>query len=127
LLSAFFCFVCCKKWLDPNKFLLEETLRFSFAKNTLFFTLIVQRVFSFSRTAFSFHFLPWFLFRSCFIFASRCIWTSCLCWYSSTELFQKDLNGVGKEKKFHAKKVVQKGAWLDCGLDFCMPCLMYFW
>jgi hypothetical protein len=44
------------KWLDPNKFLLEETLRFSFAKNTLFFTLIVQRVFSFSRTAFSFLF-----------------------------------------------------------------------
>jgi hypothetical protein len=28
------------------------------------------------------------------------------------------LNGVGKEKKFHAKKVVQKGACLDCGLDF---------
>jgi hypothetical protein len=30
-------------------------------------------VFSFSRTAFNFHFLPWFLFRSCFIFASKCI------------------------------------------------------
>jgi hypothetical protein len=25
------------------------------------------------------------------------------------------------------KKVVQKGACLDCGLDFCMPCLMSFW
>jgi hypothetical protein len=24
LLSVFFCFVCCNKWLDPNKFLLEE-------------------------------------------------------------------------------------------------------
>jgi hypothetical protein len=60
-------------------------------------------VFSFSRTAFSFSFLPWFLFRSCYIFASRCIWTSGLCWYSSKELFQKGLNGVGKEKKFHAK------------------------
>jgi hypothetical protein len=34
---------------------------------------------------------------------------------------------VLKEKKFHAKKVVQKGACLDCGLDFCMPCLMSFW
>jgi hypothetical protein len=42
------------------------------------------------------------------------------------EWFRKDLNGVGKEKKFHAKKVVQKGAYLDCGLDFCMPCLMSF-
>jgi hypothetical protein len=24
-LSAFFYFVCCNKWLDPNKFLLEKT------------------------------------------------------------------------------------------------------
>jgi hypothetical protein len=30
-------------------------------------------VFSFSATAFSFYFSPWFLFRSCYIFASRCI------------------------------------------------------
>jgi hypothetical protein len=59
LLSYFFCFVCCNKWLDPNKFLLEEMYLFFFiAKNTLFFTLIVQRVFSFSRTAFSFCFSP---------------------------------------------------------------------
>jgi hypothetical protein len=43
-----------------------------------------------------------------FIFASRCIWTSGLCWYSSKELFQKGLNGVGEEKKFHAKKWYKK-------------------
>jgi hypothetical protein len=30
-------------------------------------------VFSFSSTAFSFHFSSWFLFRSCYIFISRCI------------------------------------------------------
>jgi hypothetical protein len=30
-------------------------------------------VFSFSRTTFRFHFSPWFLFKSYFIFASRCI------------------------------------------------------
>jgi hypothetical protein len=108
LFSVLFCFVCCNKWVDPNKFLLEETLRFSFAKNTLFFTLIVQRVFSFSRTTFSFHFSPWFMFRSCYIFASRCICTSGPCWYSSKELFQKGSNGVGKEKKFHAKKWYKK-------------------
>jgi hypothetical protein len=106
---------------------LEKLYCFSFAKNTPFFTLIVQRVFSFSRTAFSFHFLPWFLFRSCYIFISRCILTSGPCWFSSKELFQKGSNGVGKEKKFHAKKVVQKGACLDHGLDFCMSCLMLFW
>jgi hypothetical protein len=46
---------------------------FFITKNTLVFTLIVQRVFSFSRTTFSFRFSPWFLSRSCFIFASRCI------------------------------------------------------
>jgi hypothetical protein len=61
-------------------------------------------VFSFSRTAFSFYFLPWFLFRSCFIFSSRCIWSSGLFWYSAKKLFKKGSNGVGKEKKFHAKK-----------------------
>jgi hypothetical protein len=42
-------------------------------------------------------------------------------------LFQKSLNGVGKEKKLYAKKkVVQKGACGDCGLGFCMPCLIEF-
>jgi hypothetical protein len=69
--------------LDPNKFLLDKFLCFSFAKNTPLFTLIVQWVFSFFATAFSFHFLPQFLFRSSYIFASRCILTSGLCWYSS--------------------------------------------
>jgi hypothetical protein len=28
LLSVFFCFVGCNKWLDPNKFLLEKTHSF---------------------------------------------------------------------------------------------------
>jgi hypothetical protein len=73
--------------LEPTKFLLEKLPCFSFAKNTPFFTLIVQRVFSFSRTTFSFHFLPWFLFRSCYIFISRCTLTSGPCWFSSKELF----------------------------------------
>jgi hypothetical protein len=31
-----------------------------------------------------------------------------------------------KRKNFMQKKVVQKGACLDCGLDFFMPCLMLF-
>jgi hypothetical protein len=86
----------------------ERLTPFFIARNTLVFTLIVQRVFSFSATAFSSCFLPWFLFRSYFIFASRCIWTSGLCWFSLKELFQKGLNGVGKEKKFYAKKKCYK-------------------
>jgi hypothetical protein len=56
--QVLFSFVCCNKWLDPKKILLEKLPCFSFAKNTPFFTLIVQRVFSFSATAFSFCFLP---------------------------------------------------------------------
>jgi hypothetical protein len=92
----------------PTNFFWRRFTRFSFAKNTPFFTLIVQRVFSFSATTFSFHFLPQFLFKSCFIFASRCIYTTDLCWFSSKELSQKGLNGVGKEKKFHAKKWYKK-------------------
>jgi hypothetical protein len=28
LLSVFFCFVCCNKWLEPNKFLLEDIYLF---------------------------------------------------------------------------------------------------
>jgi hypothetical protein len=67
------------------------------------------------------------LFRSCYIFLSRCILTSGPCWFSSKELFQKSLNGVEKEKKALCKKVVQKGACVDCGLGFCMSCLMSFW
>jgi hypothetical protein len=52
--------------------------------------------------------------------------TSGPCWFLSKELIQKGSNGVGKEKKNYAKKVVQKGACLVCGLDFCMSCLMSF-
>jgi hypothetical protein len=42
----------------PTNLFWRRCIRFSFAKNTLVFTLIVQRVFSFSRTVFSFYFSP---------------------------------------------------------------------
>jgi hypothetical protein len=108
LFSVFFGFVCCNKCLDHIMCFGGRWTPFFIAKNTLVFTLIVQRVFSFSATAFSLCFSPWFLFRSCFIFASRCIWTSGLCWFSSKEVFIKSLNGVGKEKKLYAKKWYKK-------------------
>jgi hypothetical protein len=57
----------------PTNFFWRRYTSFFIAKNTLVFTLIVQRVFSFARTAFGFYFSPWFLFRSCFIFELRCI------------------------------------------------------
>jgi hypothetical protein len=34
---------------------------------------------------------------------------------------------VLEKRKSFMKKVVQKGACLDYGLDFCMSCLMLFW
>jgi hypothetical protein len=48
------------------------------------------------------------VFRYYYIFASRCILTSGPYWYSSKELFKKGSNGVGKEKKFNAKKWYKK-------------------
>jgi hypothetical protein len=81
-------------------FHLPRTLRFSL--------LSFQRVFSFFATAFSFWFLPWFVFRSCYIFLSRCIFASDLYWFSSKEVFIKSLNGVGKEKKALCKKWYKK-------------------
>jgi hypothetical protein len=123
---CFLLFAAINGW-TPTNFFWRRFTSFFIAKNTLVFNLIVQRVFSFSTTAFRFHFLPWFLFRSCYIFASRCILTSDPCWFSSKKLFQKGLNGVGKEKKIYAKSGTKKGACLDCGLDFCMSCLMSFW
>jgi hypothetical protein len=40
LLSFFFCFVCCNKWLDPNKFLLEKTHTVFHLPRTLYFSLL---------------------------------------------------------------------------------------
>jgi hypothetical protein len=43
-------------------------------------------------------------------------------------LFWKGFEWCWKREKVSCKKkVVQKGACLDCGLDFCMPCLIAFW
>jgi hypothetical protein len=52
---SFLLFAAINGWTLTN-FFWRRCTRFSFAKNTLFFSLIVPRVFSFSRTAFSFFF-----------------------------------------------------------------------
>jgi hypothetical protein len=41
--------------------------------------------------------------------------------------FKKVWMVLEKRKSVMQKKVVQKGACLDCGLDFFMSCLMSFW
>jgi hypothetical protein len=54
---SFVLFAAINGWTPTNFFWRRHT-SFFIAKNTLFFTLIVQRVFSFSRTTFRFHFSP---------------------------------------------------------------------
>jgi hypothetical protein len=54
---SFVLFAAINGWTPTYFFWRRHTL-FFIAKNTLVFTLIVQRVFSFSSTAFSFHFSP---------------------------------------------------------------------
>jgi hypothetical protein len=93
--SFFVLFAAINGWTPTNYFWRRFTC-FSFAKNTLFFTL--------TRFAFSFHFFALIFVQILFYL---CI-TSGLWWYSSKELFQKGLNGVGKEKKFHVKKWYKK-------------------
>jgi hypothetical protein len=86
---SFVLFAAINGWTPTNFFWRRHTL-FFIAKNTLVFTLIVQRVFSFSSTAFSFRFLPWFC-SDLFI----CLYQGAL----------RPLVYVG----FHLKELFQKG------------------
>jgi hypothetical protein len=120
LLSVFFCFVCWNKWLDSNKFLLEEIYfvfhceehsSFHSYRSTSvlsFFALIfVQILFYLCIKVYLYHWSMLVLIKR--VISKRFEW----CWK--------------REKVSCKKKVVQKGACLDCGLDFYMPCLMSFW
>jgi hypothetical protein len=49
----------------PTCFFWRRHTPFFITKNTLVFTLIVQQVFYVASIAFSFHFSPYFLFRTC--------------------------------------------------------------
>jgi hypothetical protein len=112
--------------LDPNKFLLEETHSIfhcqehyfsllSFNECSLFLELRLAFIFRFdfcSDLVISLHqgvFRPLvyvgFHRKSCL----KNIWTV-----------------LEKRKSFHAKSGT-KGACLDCGLEYYMPCLMSFW
>jgi hypothetical protein len=127
LLSVFFYFVCCNKWLDPNKFLLEE----------------MNSVFHCQEHS-SFHFLS---FNECSLFLElRLAFVFCL--YFCLDLIISLHQGVfwplfhvGFHQKIWIKKVwmvlekrknlcqkwYKKGACLDHGLDFYLLCLMSFW
>jgi hypothetical protein len=115
------------KLLDPNKFLLEKLPCFYLPRTLRFSLYSFSRVFSFSRTIFSFRFLPWFMFRSCYIFLSRCIFCLWSILVFIKRVIYKKFEWCWKREKALCKKVVQKGACVHCGLGFCMSCLMSFW
>jgi hypothetical protein len=99
-LSVFFCFVCCNKWLEPNKFLLEKTHSvFPCQEHSSFSLLSFNEcsLFLVLHLAFIFHLdfysdLVISLYQGAFI---PLVYVG----FHLKELFQKGLNGVGKEKK----------------------------
>jgi hypothetical protein len=84
-------------------------------------------VFSFSATAFSFHFFALIFVQIWFYLCIKVYldhWSMLV--FTKGVVLKKVWMVLEKRKSF-MQKVVQKGACLDCGLDFCMPCLIAFW
>jgi hypothetical protein len=120
LLSVFFCFICCNKWLDPNKFLLEETHSVFHLSRTLYFHSYLKL-----RLAFIFRLD---LCSDLIISLHQGVFRPLVyVGFHQKSYFKKVWMVLEKRKKSFMQKVVQKEACLDCGLDFCRPCLMSFW
>ena len=126
-LSLFSLFVCCNKWLDPNKFPLEEMYSFSFAKNTPFFILTISPgvlLFPLLLLVFVFTLICVQTLSYLFIKVYFCLWS--LLVFIKTGVY-KNFKWCWKREKALCKIVVQEGACVDCGLGFFMSCLMSFW
>jgi hypothetical protein len=118
-------FAAINGWNPTNFFWIWHT-PFFIAKNTLVFTLIVQWVFSFSRTEFSFCFSPWF-FSDLVISFYQGVFRPLVYVGFHQKICVKKVWMVLEKRKSFITIVVQMGACLDCGLDFCISCLMSFW
>jgi hypothetical protein len=92
----------------PTNFFWRSCLAFYLPRTLSFSLLSFNECSLFLLLRLAFDFCLDFMFRSCYIFVSRCIFTTGPCWFSSKELFQKGLNGVGKKKKLYAKKWYKK-------------------
>jgi hypothetical protein len=82
-------------------------------------------VFSFSTTAFSFFFA--LIFVQILLYLCMKVYLdhwSMLVFIK--RVVSKRFEWCWKREKSFMPKVVQMGACLDCGLDFCMSCLMSF-
>jgi hypothetical protein len=122
-----FCFVCCNKFLDPSKFLLEETHSVFHLPRTLFFSLL-----SFNKCSLFLKLRLVFIFRLDFcsdiaISLHQGVFIPLVyVGFHQKSCLKKVWMVLEKRKKFHAKSG-KKSACLDCGLDFCMPFLISFW
>jgi hypothetical protein len=128
VISFQFClvlFVAINSWTPTNSFW-RSCLAFHLPRTLRFSLLPFQRVFSFSTTTFSF-----FIFALSFvqILLYLCIKVYFCLWSMLVFIkiiFYKKFEWCWKREKALCKKVVQEGACVDCGLGFCMSCLMYF-
>jgi hypothetical protein len=99
LLSVFFVLFAAINCWTPTNFFWRRHTPFFIAKNTLVFTLIVQWVFSFSRTAFSFYFSRWF-FLDLVISLYQCVFRPLVyVGFHLKEWFQKGWMVLEKRKK----------------------------
>jgi hypothetical protein len=99
---SFVLFAAINGWTPTNFFWRRRTL-FFIAKNTLFFTLIVQRVFSFSRTTFSFYFCLDFCSDLVISLHQGVFRPLVYVGFHQKSCLKKGLNGVGKEQKVACK------------------------
>jgi hypothetical protein len=96
-------FAAINGWTPTNSFW-RSCLAFHLPRTLCFSLLSFNECFLFLELRLVFIFLPWFVFRSSYIFASRCILTSGPCCFSSKELFQKKFEWCWKREKALWKK-----------------------
>jgi hypothetical protein len=123
---SFVLFAAINGWTPTNFFLRRHT-PFFIVKNTLVFTFIVQRVFSFSSTAFSFLFCLDFCSDIVISLYQGAFRPMFYVGFHLKRVVMKMVWMVLEKRKSFMPIVVQMGACLDCGLNFCMSCLMLFW
>jgi hypothetical protein len=92
----------------PTNFFWRSCLAFHLPRTLRFFTLIVQRVFSFSATVFSFHFHLDLCSDLVTSLHQGVFWPLVHVGFHQKSCFKKSSNGVGKEKKLYAKKWYKK-------------------
>jgi hypothetical protein len=112
--------------LDLNKFLLEETYSVFHLPRTLYFSLL-----SFNECSLflELRLASFFALSFVQILLYLCIKVYLDHWFMLVfikRVVSKRFEWCWKREKSFMQKLVQKGAYLDCGLDFCMPCLMSF-